>query len=287
MNLFLQSIVDGLLNGAIYAIIALGLTLIFGVMKIINMAHGEFVMLGLFSTFFIHNYFGLDPYLTVPFTGLIVFLLGLLLYRFGVGKIPQLTEMNSLLFTAGASLFIANFAQVLWTPNYRRVNLPYSISTLSVGDVSISITKLISFGIIILCFVALWFFLNRTFTGMAIRASSQESFAASIAGVNVKRIAMITFGIGAGFSAIAGSLLINEIAFYPAVGTAFIIKAFIVVVLGGMGNIPGAALGGVLLGLAESLGAVYISSGYTDAYGLVIFLMVLLFKPTGVLGKKA
>lgn len=287
MTLFIQTLIDGFLNGAIYAVIALGLTLIFGVMKIINMAHGDFVMLGMFSTFFIYQYTGLDPYLSIPITGTIVFLIGVCVYRFGVGKVPGLTEENSLLFTAGASLFIANLAQFLWSPNYRRVDLSYGVSTISVGDLAISITKILSLGVVIICVIALWFFLNRTFTGMAIRASSQEKVAASLMGVNVQRIAMLTFGIGAGFSAIAGTLLTAEIAFYPTVGTIFIIKAFIVVVLGGMGNIPGAAVGGIILGLAEGLGAVYISSGYTDAYGLIIFLFILLFRPQGLLVKRA
>lgn len=287
MTLFIQTLIDGFLNGAIYAVIALGLTLIFGVMKIINMAHGDFVMLGMFSTFFIYQYTGLDPYLSIPITGTIVFLIGVCVYRFGVGKVPGLTEENSLLFTAGASLFIANLAQFLWSPNYRRVDLSYGVSTISVGDLAISITKILSLGVVIICVIALWFFLNRTFTGMAIRASSQEKAAASLMGVNVQRIAMLTFGIGAGFSAIAGTLLTAEIAFYPTVGTIFIIKAFIVVVLGGMGNIPGAAVGGIILGLAEGLGAVYISSGYTDAYGLIIFLFILLFRPQGLLVKRA
>ncbi|MDQ0338143.1 branched-chain amino acid transport system permease protein [Caldalkalibacillus uzonensis] len=286
MNLFMQSIIDGILNGAIYAVIALGLTLIFGVMKIINMAHGEFVMLGMFSTYFIYQYAGLDPYLTIPFTGIIVFLFGLLMYQFGVGKIPGLTEENSLLFTAGASLFIANLAQFLWSPNYRRLDLPYGVTTLQVGDLAISVTKIISLCIVLVCVIGLWYFLHKTFVGMAIRASSQEKIAASLMGINVKRIAMITFGIGAGFSAIAGTLLTAEIAFYPTVGTIFIIKAFIVVVLGGMGNIPGAAVGGIILGVAESLGAVYVSSGFTDAYGLIIFLLILLFRPQGLLGRK-
>lgn len=287
MTLFIQTLIDGFLNGAIYAVIALGLTLIFGVMKIINMAHGDFVMLGMFSTFFIYQYTGLDPYLSIPITGTIVFLIGVCVYRFGVGKVPGLTEENSLLFTAGASLFTANLAQFLWSPNYRRVDLSYGVSTISVGDLAISITKILSLGVVIICVIALWFFLNRTFTGMAIRASSQEKAAASLMGVNVQRIAMLTFGIGAGFSAIAGTLLTAEIAFYPTVGTIFIIKAFIVVVLGGMGNIPGAAVGGIILGLAEGLGAVYISSGYTDAYGLIIFLFILLFRPQGLLVKRA
>lgn len=286
MTLFIQTLIDGFLNGAIYAVIALGLTLIFGVMKIINMAHGDFVMLGMFSTFFIYQFTGLDPYLSIPITGIIVFIIGVCFYRFGVGRIPGLTEENSLLFTAGASLFIANLAQFLWSPNYRRVDLPYGVSTISVGDLAISITKLLSLGVVIICVLGLWFFLNKTFTGMAIRASSQAKEAAALMGVNVGRIAMLTFGIGAGFSAIAGTLLTAEIAFYPAVGTIFIIKAFIVVVLGGMGNIPGAAVGGIILGVAEGLGSVYISSGYTDAYGLIIFLLILLFRPQGLLAKK-
>lgn len=286
LSLFVQTVLDGMLNGVIYAVIALGLTIIFGVMRIINMAHGEFVMLGMFSTFFINQYTGLDPYLTIPLTGLMVFVIGLIFYRLGVGQIPNLNEEKSLLFTAGASLFIANLSQLLWSPNYRRLELPYNVSTVEVGGIAISVTKLLSLAIVLVCVIGLWLFLNRTFTGMAIRASSQEQIAASLMGVNVRRIAMITFGIGAGFSAIAGTLLTAEIAFYPAVGTIFIIKAFIVVVLGGMGNIPGAALGGIILGTAEALGAVYVSSGYTDAYGLIIFLLILLLRPQGLLGRK-
>lgn len=284
MSLFIQTIADGFLTGGIYALIALGLTLIFGVMRVLNMAHGEFVMIGMFITYFAHQYLGIDPYLTIPLSGIFVFFLGIFLYKFGVGKIDKTDEINTLLFTAGASLFFANLIQMLFSANYRRISLDYGTSSLDIGFASLATTKFISFFITGILVFLLWYFLSKTTIGLSIRAASQDEMAATIVGINVKKISMITFGIGAGFSAIAGTMLTAELSFYPAIGTVFIIKAFIIVVLGGLGSIPGAALGGLVLGIAEALGSVYISSGYRDAYGLILFILILLFMPQGLSG---
>lgn len=284
--MLLQSVLDGLLNGGIYALIALGLTLIFGVMKIINMAHGEFLMIGMYASYFLYRYTGVDPFLSIPLSAAVAFLFGVALYRLGVGKASQSSVENTLLFTAGAGLFVANLAQYLWSPNYVRLDLWYGNDVFRLGGLTFGVSKVIAFVVTAALICVVWHFLHRTETGSAIRAASQDPVAAQIVGVNVARVSMLTFGIGAAFSAIAGTMLATGIAFYPTIGTIFVIKAFIVVVLGGMGNIFGAALGGLLLGVTESLGAVYLSSGFTDAYGLVLFILILLFRPQGILAKK-
>jgi branched-chain amino acid transport system permease protein len=282
MDLFLQTLISGIMTGGIYAIIALGLTLIFGVMRIINLAHGEFLMLGMYGSYFMFTFLGIDPFASLFITTPAVFLLGIILYRYFVSKATD--GENSLILTAGISLVIANAAMLLWSPDYRHLKVSYGTEVLQLGSVSVSYPMLISFIITIAVTMALYWFLNKTDLGLAVRASAQQPEAATVVGINVKRIAMFTFGLGAAFASISGSLLSPVLYAYPTIGTLFVVKAFVIVVLGGMGSVEGALIGGIILGITESLGSVYISTGMTDAFGLILFLLVLLFKPSGLFG---
>ena len=284
METFIQSVVSGLLTGSLYAMIGVGLTVIFGVMRIINMAHGDMVMLGMYGSFLSVAFLKIDPFLSIIVWFPIAFLLGALIYRFLLKNIVPAGELNTLLYTAGLSLFIANFVLLIGTGDYRTIKLKYAVMPLRPFGIAVPIPLAIAFGMAILITIALYWFLIRTDTGRAIRATSQEPEAASLMGVNVDRTAIITFALGTALACGAGVLLAPSLYLYPTVGEILVAKCFVIVVLGGLGSVPGAIAGGVLLGVVESLGAVYVSVPYKDAIGFVIFLFVLLFRPSGLFG---
>ena len=280
----MQTVISGLLIGGVYAVIAVGLTLIFGVMRVINMAHGDFLMVGMYVAYWAYTLANLDPFWAPVLSGPVVFGIGLLLYRFVAGRVAHTREENTLLLTAGISLALSNLAMFLWRPDYRYVRTAYTTATFGWEGVAINWALTIAFCISAGLFLGVHLFLQRTWTGFGIRAAAQDREAAIAMGVDVDSIAALTFGLGAGLAAIAGSLLTPAFYIYPTVGSLFLIKSFVVVVLGGLGSVPGAAVGGLILGLGESLGAVYIGSGYRDVVGLVIFLLVLLLRPAGLFG---
>jgi branched-chain amino acid transport system permease protein len=284
METFIQSIVSGLLTGSLYAMIGIGLTVIFGVMRIINMAHGEMVMLGMYGAFISVTFLKIDPFLSIIVWFPIAFLIGALIYRFLLKNIVPAGELNTLLYTAGLSLFIANFVLLVGTGDYRTIKLKYAVMPLRPFGIAVPIPLAIAFGMAILITIALYWFLVRTDTGRAIRATSQEPEAAALMGVNVDRTAVITFALGTALACGAGVLLAPSLYLYPTVGEILVAKCFVIVVLGGLGSVPGAIAGGLLLGVVESLGAVYVSVPYKDAIGFVIFLLVLLFRPSGLFG---
>ncbi len=264
--------------------IGVGLTIIFGVMRIINVAHGEMVMLGMFGAYWSYTLWHIDPFVSALLWVPLMFLAGLLIYRYLLKPIVTGDELNSLLYTAGLSLLIANLALFAWTGDYRTLNLPYAIEPLRPFGITVPTPLAIAFGMAAIITSGLYWFLNRTDTGRAVRAASQDREAAALMGINVDRINMITFGLGTALAAAAGVLLVPSLYLFPSVGEILLVKCFVIVVLGGLGSVPGAIAGGLLLGLVESFGAVYISVAYKDAIGFVIFLSVLLFRPQGLFG---
>jgi branched-chain amino acid transport system permease protein len=281
---FVQSVVSGILTGSLYAMIGVGLTVVFGVMRIINLAHGELVMLGMYGAFWGLTLWTLDPFVSILLWTPLMFLGGMLVYRFLLKAIIPGGELNTLLYTAGLSLLIANLALFVWTGDYRTIKLPYALLPMRPFGIAVPIPLAIAFGLAILITGALYLFLTRTDLGRAIRATSQNVEAAALMGVNVDRISMVTFGLGSALAGAAGVLLAPSLYLYPTVGEILVAKCFVIVVLGGLGSVAGAIAGGVLLGLVESLGAVYVSVAYKDTIGFVIFLLVLLFRPSGLLG---
>lgn len=284
METLVQSLVNGVLTGALYAMIGIGLTVIFGVMRIINLAHGEFVMLGMFSAYWSFTLLRIDPFLAAVLWMPLFFVAGMLVYRNLIKAIMPGGELNTLLYTAGLSLLIANVALLVWTGNYRTLNLTYAVRPLRPFGIAVPVPLAIAFAFAALVTAGLWLFLAKTDTGRAVRATSQNAEAAALMGINVERVAMITFGLGTALAANAGALLVPSLYLYPTVGEILIVKCFVIVVLGGLGSIPGAIAGGVLLGVVESLGAVYVSVAYKDGIGFVIFLLILLFRPQGLFG---
>ncbi len=287
METFVQSLVSGVLTGSLYAMIGVGLTVIFGVMRIINLAHGEMVMLGMFGAYWSWTLWKVDPFVSAILWVPLLFLAGMAAYRFLVAPVVPGGELNTLLYTAGLSLLVANLALLLWTGDYRTLNLPYAVQPLRPLGIAVPVPLFIAFVLAALVTLGLYLFLARTDTGRAVRATSQDREAAALMGIDVDRVATLTFGLGTALAGAAGVLLVPSLYLYPTVGEVLVVKCFVVVVLGGLGSIPGAIAGGVLLGLVESLGAVYVSVAYKDTVGFVIFLLVLLFRPQGIFGTRA
>jgi len=281
---FVQSLVSGVLTGSLYAMIGVGLTVVFGVMRIINLAHGDLVMLGMYGAFWSHVLWRIDPFVSLLLWVPLMFLGGMLIYRFLLRSIIPGGELNTLLYTAGLSLLIANLALFSWTGDYRTIKLPYAITPLRPFGIAVPIPLALAFVLAAAITLALYLFLARTDLGRAIRATSQNAEAAALMGIAVGRVAMVTFGLGSALAGAAGVLLGPSLYLYPTVGEILIAKCFVIVVLGGLGSAAGAIAGGILLGLVESLGAVYVSVAYKDTIGFVIFLLVLLFRPSGLFG---
>jgi branched-subunit amino acid ABC-type transport system permease component/ABC-type branched-subunit amino acid transport system substrate-binding protein len=282
----LQTMTSGLMTGGIYALIGIGLTIIFGVMRVVNFAHGALVMVAMYLTYFLFTTLGIDPFVSLLIVMPVMFGVGVLIERTLISPVLAAPERNQILLTEGVSIVLINAALLVFTANYLTMTTSYAGATLSLGGVSVSLPQMAAFAIAIIITAALYFFLTRTDTGRRIRATAQDAEGAQILGINIKRVQSLTFGLGVAAAGAAGALLMP--IYYrvePNAGSPFTLKAFVVVVLGGMGSVTGALVGGLLLGIAESLGAVYISTGYKDAIGFCIFLLVLTLKPSGLLGK--
>jgi len=279
-----QAVINGILVGSLYSVMAIGLTIIFGVMGIINMAHGEFIMLGMYLAYWLYTLFGAGQTWALVLALPLFFGLGVLIQRGVVERVArQGGEMGTLLVTAGLSLVLANAAQLLWKANFRTLPGADTNRLVQYLGLSVNVVLVQAFGAAVLLTAATYAFLVWTDPGRAIRAASQDRMAAALMGVDLGRITLLAFGAGTVLSAMAGVLLTPVFYVYPYVGRVFIVKSFVVVVLGGMGSVLGATLGGVILGLVESVGSLFISSGYREAIGLILFLLVLLFRPTGLL----
>ncbi len=285
-TLLWQACVSGLLIGGVYALVALGLTLIFGVLRIINFAHGTLMMLGMYGTFFLYSLGGVDPYLSVFLVGPAFFLIGVALERGVIDPNLAAPEANQLLLTLGVALFLENAALAVFSPDYRSLRVPYLARTFALGDAVVNLPRLIAFGCSIALAVALWLFLRYTDTGKAIRAAAEEREGALLVGINIRRLYAVAFGIGSGVVAIAGSLVTPFLYVAPDVGDIFNILAFVIVVLGGMGSFVGALFGGFLVGLVESLGAAVLPGSLKQLPIFVLFVLILLFRPTGLFGRR-
>jgi branched-chain amino acid transport system permease protein len=277
-----QVVVSGILSGGLYAMVALGLALIFGVMRVINIAHGPLLMLGAYATFFLHSQLGMNPFLTVPISMAALFLLGMVLQRSLIFRVVDAPELSSLLLTFGISIALVNLAQLAFTSDLRAVE--YITGSWLVGGLALSKPRVIAFlfaaGVTALAFL----FLKRTRLGKAIRATSQSREVAMVCGVDVGRIHMITFGLASALAAAGGSLLAVIVAIQPEMGQVWTFKSFLVIVLGGAGNYPGALLGGMLLGLVEQLASLFLTTQLSEVVAYVLLVLVLLVRPTGLLG---
>jgi branched-chain amino acid transport system permease protein len=283
-GLLLQAVVSGLLLGGVYGLVASGLTLIFGVLRIINFAHGAVMMLGMYASYWLWVGLGVDPYVSVLVTAPLFFLLGMGIQRLVIEPNRDAAEHNQLLLTLGLALFLENLALVLWHGDFRTLRVPYANTSFVIGDALVEVSRLVAAGGAVLIALALFVFLRRTDVGKAIRALSEEREGAMLVGIDVARIRAVAFGIGSACVAVAGALITPFFYVAPDVGESFNIMAFVVVVLGGMGNFIGALVGGLIVGLAESLGAALLPGSLKQLVVFVIFVLVLLFRPEGLFG---
>lgn len=279
-----QQIVNGLLIGFIYSLIAIGLTLIWGVMNIVNFAHGDFLMLGMFTSFWLYTLYGVDPLFSIPVCTALLFVLGLLIYRYIVSKVMKGPMLAQLVVTFGVSIFLANLAVFLWTPDFRLIEKPLLHGTWDIGDIKLSIPKFVATIGSVIASLFVFLFLKRTKTGKAILATEMDREAASLMGINTERINSISFALGAALVGIAGAFLSTYYYIYPQVGGTFGLIAFCVVALGGFGSIEGAFIAGIIVGLAQTLGGFFIDPAYKYAIVFLIYLITVWIRPQGLLG---
>ncbi len=277
-----QVIISGILVGTLYSMVALGLALIFGVMRVINVAHGPLLMLGAYATYFLYSAFGLNPYLTVPITMLLLFVVGVLLQRTLVFRVVGAPELASLLLTFGISIALVNLAQLAFTSDLRAVE--YLTGSYIVGPFAFSKSRLIAFVFAAAVSGLAFLFLQRTKLGKAIRATSQSREVAMVCGIDVDRIHLFTFGLATALAAAGGALIAVIVAIQPEMGGVWTFKSFLVIVLGGAGNYPGALLGGMLLGLVEQLASLFLTTQLSEVVAYLLLVLVLLVRPTGLFG---
>lgn len=285
--ILIAAILNGVLTGSIYALVALGLTLIYGVLHIINFAHGALLSAALFAAFFAFKLAGLDPYLAIFVLAPLFFVVGYALQRFVIGPASHGDDRNMLLVTLGASIVIENVLLYVFRADTRTIEVPYAFETFDLGFTFVPITRVIGFGVVIVVALLLWAIMRWTDIGKAIRAVAKEKLGAQLAGIDVSHIYAMTFGLGTACVAIAACLLIPTYYVNPMVGEAFVLVAFTIVVLGGMGSVPGALIGGLIIGVVESLSGLFLGESLGQIGIFLIFIIVLLVRPTGLFGAKA
>ncbi|MFC0386971.1 branched-chain amino acid ABC transporter permease [Muricoccus vinaceus] len=285
--LIAEAAVNGLLAGAAYALVALGLTLVYGVLHIVNFAHGALLTCAMFAAWGLHAAFGLDPYLSIPPLALAFFAFGYALQRWVIGPSSHGDDGNTLLVTLGLSIVLENALLALFRSDTRTLGGDAGFDVVEVGPMLLSRPRLIGFGVALLTAALLWALLSATDTGRAIRAVAKEKLGAQLVGIDPRHVYAVTFGLGCACLAVAACLLLPTFYVNPRVGNAFVLVAFTIVVLGGMGSIPGALLGGLFVGLVESLGGLFLGDSLGQLGIFVIFILVLLFRPTGLFGAKA
>ena len=284
MSQLAQQLVNGLLIGCVYSLIAMGLTLIWGVMNIVNFGHGDFLMLSMFVSFWLYTLWGIDPLYSIPVNAVLLFALGVLVYRYAVSKVMRGPLLAQLVVTFGISIFIANAAVMLWTPDFRLIEKPMLAGTWMLGDVPVSIPKLVaSLGSVVVALGLLWF-LKRTRTGKAILATEMNRDSALLMGINTDRVNAISFGLGSSLVGIAGSFLAMYYYIYPQVGGLFGTISFAIVALGGFGSVQGAFVAGILVGLVQTMGGYFFDPAYKYAIVFFLYLLTVWIRPQGLLG---
>ena len=285
--ILVPAILNGLLTGAVYGLIALGLTLIYGVLHIINFAHGALLTAAMFAAFFAHRFLGLDPYLAAIGLTPLFFALGYSLQRFVIGPAAHGEDRNILLVTLGLAVVIENLLLYAFGADTRTLNLDYAFNVVDLGIAFLAVPRVIGFGVVLVVALVLWLILSVTDTGKAIRAVAREKLGAELSGIDVGHIYAVTFGLGTACLAIAACLLIPTYYVNPHIGNAFVLIAFTIVVLGGMGSVTGALVGGLFIGVVESLSGLYLGESLGQIGIFVMFILVLLLRPRGLFGERA
>ena len=284
--ILLPSFLNGVTTGAVYALIALGLTLIYGVLHIINFANGAALMVALYAVYFLKNRAGIDPYLALPLVVAAMFALGYGLQRVVINRAGHGKDENILLVTLGLAIVLENLALLFFKSDTRTIETAYTLTTVAIGPATIALTKLVAFaGALAAATVLLWV-VHRTDLGRAIRAVAKETQGARLMGIDVEHVYAMSFGIGLACVGAAACFLLPAYYVNPQVGSGFVLVAFTIVVLGGMGSFAGALLGGLLIGIVESLGGLFLGESLGQIGIFAIFIAVLLFRPQGLLGAR-
>ena len=285
--ILIPAILNGLLTGAVYALVALGLTLIYGVLHIINFAHGALLTAAMFAAFFAQRLFGIDPYLAALVLTPVFFVVGYGLQRFVIGPAAHGDDRNVLLVTLGLAVVIENGLLFAFRADTRTVNLDYAFEVIDLGVVFLPLPRVIAFAVVLVVALALWLMLSLTDTGKAMRAVAKEKLGAELSGIDVAHIYAVTFGLGTACLAVAACLLLPTYYVNPHVGNAFVLVAFTIVVLGGMGSVAGALAGGLFVGVVESLCGLYLGESLGQIGIFIMFILVLLVRPSGLFGEPA
>jgi branched-chain amino acid transport system permease protein len=285
MNLFLEQIIHGIASGSAYTLMALGFTMVYGILGIINFAHGELYMIGAYIGYYLCLKLGFHYLLSIPFAMVGVALIGILIERVVFRPLRGAPGLSMLTVSLGLSIALLNTALVVFTPDPRLFNSPYNFKFLEIGGISISFQRIFIFLVAIGLIIGLYFLISRTYLGKAIRATAQDFEMAWMLGINPNRIARYTFTIGSALAAAAGILIIPILSLEPFVGENAILKAFVVVVIGGFGSIPGAIVAGYFLGFIESMISGFISPNYQNIISFLIMILMLLIKPSGIFGE--
>jgi branched-chain amino acid transport system permease protein len=283
----LQAVLNGLLTGALYALIGMGMALIFGVMRIVNFAHGAFLMLAMYLTYVLFDRLGVNPYLGFLAAAGLLFVVGVASYELLLRRVAERSDFMQILLTLGLSLILTNGIQLVFGADYHQINLPLRDLNLHLGShLSLNAPEILSFGITVVLATGMFLFIMKSRFGRALRAIAQNRYAAALCGIDVQRTQALAFGLGLAAVGVAGGLLLPAFYLYPEVGGQFTLKAFVIVVLGGMGSIEGAAIAGIVLGVVESLTSLYWGNEWALAVDFAIFLLVLSLRPSGLFGSQ-
>jgi branched-chain amino acid transport system permease protein len=290
MQPLVQNLVYGIMVGALYGLAAVGLSLVFGVTKFLNVAHGELLMLGGYASFWLFTLWRIDPFVSLPLAIVFLIVVGAVFYKLLFARMVKLTEgakiQNTLLVGFGLSLILQNIALRLWTADTRSITTFYSGSVFTLLGVRFPIVRVASMGITLVVIVALQLFLRRTYTGKALRATVENWEAATLMGIDIQRVYLLSFVMGAALAGVAGCLVSVGYSIDPTMGMSWTLKSLVVMVLGGLGSFTGTFIGGLILGLTESATGYFLSLTYQEVVGLVLFLLVLIFRPQGLFGTK-
>jgi len=287
VDLLAQVLINGVLLGGLYAVMALGLALVWGVLNIVNLAHGAFIMLGAYLAWHLYTYLGIDPFLGLPLTAIVMFCVGYALQRGLLNLIVRAPMFNTLLITFGLEVVLTYLAQLAFSADFRTINPPYAGNSIALGPLVVPLARLMAFGVAAALTVGMWLFLLRTTLGRAIRATAQNLVAARLYGVAPRHLYAVTFGIGIGLAGAAGSLYGTVSQINPYIGATLTAKCFAIAIIGGLDNPLGVLVGGLVLGIIESLTVLYIGATYDDVASFGVLVLVLIIRPTGLLGKTA
>jgi branched-chain amino acid transport system permease protein len=285
VGLLAQILLNGILLGGLYAVMALGLALVWGVLNIVNLAHGAFIMLGAYLAWHLYTYAGIDPFLGLPVTAAAMFCVGYVLQRGLLNLIVRAPMFNTLLITFGLEVVLTYLAQLAFSADYRTINPPYAGNSIALGDIAVPQARLMAFAIAIVLTVGMWVFLLRSKLGRAIRATAQNLVAARLYGVEPRHLYAMTFGIGIALAGAAGALYGTVSQINPYIGGPLTAKCFAIAIIGGLDNPLGVIVGGLALGIVESLAVLYLGATFADVASFGILVLVLIVRPSGLLGK--